>query len=92
MDITVKGAVDGEVYIQAFSTITHFASPSGTLVETLADGSQVYRFNLAQYANAGGNAIDFKSFRLCVKQNLCYPINGQVVISNISVVNQIPQA
>ena len=92
MDITVKGAVDGEVYIQAFSTITHFASPTGTLVETLADGSQVYRFNLAQYATAGGNAIDFHSFRLCVRQNLCFPINGQVVISNISVVNEIPQA
>lgn len=90
--MTIKGAVEDDIYMQAFSTITHFGTPSGTLVETLADGSQVYRFNLAQYANAGGNAINFKSFRLCVRQNIAYPVNAQIVISNISVVNQIPQA
>jgi hypothetical protein len=85
--MTIKGAVEGQVYIQAFSTITHFGTPDGELVETLADGSQVYKFNLAQYADDGGNAINFKSFRICVREDICFPYNGQVVISDITIVN-----
>lgn len=95
--ITIKGAVENDIYMQAFSTTGHFATCMKAynnleLFETLADGSQVYKFNLAQYANAGGNAINFKSFRLCVRQNIAYPVNAQIVISNISIVNEMPQA
>lgn len=92
MYITVKGAVEGDVYIQAFSTSGHFGTPSGTLVETLADGSQVYKINLANNLYYSNKAINFNSFRLCVRDELRYPQNGQVVISNISVVNETPQA
>ena len=86
--ITVKGAVEGQVWMQAFSTIGHFATPTGQLIQTNADGSQVYKFNIAQYVtNTNGKAINFKSFRLCVRENIAYPVNAQVVISDITVAN-----
>ena len=93
--MTIKGAVEEDVWMQAFSTTGHFGSPEGglvELVETKADGSQVYKFNLAYYANDGGDAINFKSFRLYVRKGLAFPITGQVVISDITVVNETPQA
>ena len=82
--MTIKGAVEGEVFIQAFSTSGHFGSPRGELDETKADGSQVYKFDLAQYAD---DADNFKSFRIGVRSNICFPYNGQVVISDITVAN-----
>ena len=90
--ITVKGAVEGEVWMQAFSTITHFGTPNGQLVETKADGSQVYKFDLNALNGVNANAINFKSFRLCVRENIAFPVNAQIVISDITVAYETPQA
>ena len=86
--MTIKGAVEEDVCMQAFSTTGNFGTSDGQLVETKADGSQVYKFNLAQFADDGENAINFKSFRLVVRNGLAFPITGQVVISDITIANQ----
>ena len=52
--ITMKGADDtaaSSVYAQIFCNGSHVGTPTATVVETLADGYYVYRFDLSGYKN-----------------------------------------
>lgn len=92
MYLTVKGAIEGEIDIQAFNSLvdtdgytldTHFGSSSGQLVETLSDGFAVYKFHVGADSSAT-NATDFSAFRLAVRKTK-KPITGQVIVSDIEV-------
>ena len=91
MEVTVKGAVEGQVTIQVFNSLGftddgHVGTPAGELVRTLDNGFAVYRFNVGQLAGKD-KATDFSAFRLGVR-DIGYPVTGQVVVSDITVVNQ----
>ena len=85
MYVTVKGAVEGQVYIQAFSSVgDHFGSPSGQLVQTLSDGYAIYKFDLSNNLYFLEKAVDFGAFRLAVRK-VKAPVTGQVIVSDIEV-------
>ena len=89
--VTISGAVEGEIYIQTFNSIGftddgYFGSANGELVETLANGFAVYKFNVDQNI-IKVKATEFSAFRICAKYTKA-PITGQVVVSDIKVVNQ----
>ncbi len=87
--VTVKGAVEGQVYAQIFNdngyvAAGHIATPSGTLVETLPNGFAIYKFHVGNYVG-NAKATNLNAFRMCVRY-LKYPHTGEVVVSNIEVV------
>ena len=91
--ITVKGLDLISLDTQAFSSAGinktgHFATfkvidNNISLYETLADGSQVYKLDLANYA---GKTTDLTYIRI-MGYKLKFPVTGQVVISDITVAN-----
>lgn len=92
MYLTVKGAVEGEIYFQAFNSLVytdgytgdgHFGSPSGQLVETLENGFAIYKFHVGEFITRA-NATDFSAFRLAVRKTK-KPVTGQVIVSDIEV-------
>ena len=84
--VTIKGAVEGQVFMQIFNSQLlggHIASPKGVLVETLEDGSAVYKFDISQYKNEA-KATEFKAFRIgCVE--LKKPVTAELIITNVVV-------
>lgn len=86
--ITVKGAVEGQVFAQVFNEdgITgsgHMGTPSGTLVETLSNGYSVFKIHIGAYASDFGDS-GFKAFRLAVRK-IKRPYINEVTISDIEV-------
>lgn len=93
---TNANATNGGLYMKAFNS-GGFVDTSqidgfyGTRVETLDNGFATYKFHIGQYAGTA-RATDFACFRLCADWIITKPVSTQFVVTDITVVNETPQA
>lgn len=91
-----KATDNGGLYMKAFNSAGFVASAQfggfyGTLVERSDDGFATYKFHLGQYAGNAA-ATDFACFRLCADWITVAPTSTQFVVTDITIVNETPQA